>query len=102
MNCDEFELPCRDALLGATLALMSAYSRPEPDSALPEAARRRLIARKVLSNLFFLRAHPTLPPGLRDVAHALHGHWEQIVAAADDPAAPTTPDPRPAHGQTVH
>ena len=78
---DEETLPCGVALLAATLALMTAHAAPEPTARVDAACQRRLMARKIVSNLFFLQHHPDLPPGLRQVAANAHGHWQALVAA---------------------
>jgi len=68
-------LPCAMGLLAATMALMTGYAAPHPGARVDAETLRRLTARKIVSNLFFLQHHPDLPPGLRQVAQRLHGHW---------------------------
>lgn len=84
---DEIDLPCAQALLAGTLALMSACAVPlagagatAPDSRLP-------MARKIVENLFLLREHPGLAPAMRAVVSKLHVHWAALAEAAPD--APT-------------
>lgn len=118
---DEIAMPCAAALLAGTMALMTAYAQPEapqgaetlpgpgggPDTACDPRqrigdaaqARRVLLARKVVSNLFFLREHPGVDDGLRKVAARMHAHWtallrhhEALGAAAVPGAARTALD----------
>lgn len=86
---DDVMIPCDQALLAGTLALMTAYSRPLGETAEPgrlsELGQRHLLARKITSNLFFLREHPTLGEGLRNVITKVHHHWQQILAESSLP-----------------
>ncbi len=76
---DGIALPCDQALLAATLALMTAYANPCPEARVDAATQRRLMARRIVSNLFFLREHPALGPGMRQVMSAVHGHWSALA-----------------------
>lgn len=78
---DEPAYPCLQGLLAANVALMTAYANPAPDTRVDAEAQRRLLARKVVSNLFFLREHPLLSAGLRQVMAQAHSHWAQLCAA---------------------
>jgi hypothetical protein len=69
-------LPCAGGLLAGTLALMTGWAECSDD------ARRVLMARKIASNLFFLREHPQLPGGLRLVVAKVHAHWSELAAGA--------------------
>jgi hypothetical protein len=69
-------LPCAGGLLAGTLALMTGWAECS------DGARRVLMARKIASNLFFLREHPQLPGGLRLVVAKVHAHWVELAAAA--------------------
>jgi hypothetical protein len=69
--------PCAASLLAGTLALMTRWAAPDPT-----AMQRELIARKIVSNLFFLREHPHLPAGLRLVSVRLHAAWSDIALGA--------------------
>ena len=96
---DEGALPCPLALIAANVALMSAYAHPDiaPDD--EGTARRGSLARKVVSNLYFLSQHPALPAALRQVMAQAHHHWVQVAKAdrqpfeqmAAVPAQATTP-----------
>ncbi len=61
-------MPCAFGLLVGTLALMTAHASPEPEARVDATTGRRLMARKIVSNLFFLQHHPDTPPPLRQVA----------------------------------
>lgn len=69
-------LPCAGGLLAGTLALMTGWAECS------DGARRVLMARKIASNLFFLREHPQLPGGLRLVVAKVHAHWIELAAGA--------------------
>ncbi len=88
---DGVALPCHQALLGATLALMTAYAQPPSDARVDAATQRRLMARRIVSNLFFLREHPALEPGMRQVMTAVHRHWRTLADTLDGLAAPPAP-----------
>ena len=94
-------LPCAGGLLAGTLALMTCWAQPEPDAAIDGAQQRALMARKIVSNLFLLREHPDLPPGLRLVATRLHARWGAIAERSPEPPREA---PLPAHhtGSALH
>jgi hypothetical protein len=78
-------VPCAFGLLVSTLALMTAHAAPEPTASEDQVTLRRRMARKIVSNLFFLQQHPDAPPPLRQVATRLHARWlpmAQIEAVA--------------------
>lgn len=79
-------LPDPDALLAATLSLMSAWAHPTPPPCMATADWQRVVARKVASNLFFLAHHPRVRGPLATVLHRLHGQWSEAPEAA-----PTVP-----------
>lgn len=82
---DEPAYPCVQGLIAANVALMTAYANPATDARFSTEAQRRLLARKVVSNLFFLREHPLLSPGLRQVMANAHQHWAELAQAAPEP-----------------
>ena len=88
-EADDQALPCPQALLGATLALMSAWAQPLADSPLPPAGGQPLLARKIVSNLFFLHHHPTVGAALRALAGRLHGHWVAVAQGGASAACTT-------------
>lgn len=73
--------PCALGLLVGTLALMTAHASPEVTAHVDVITRRRLMTRKIVSNLFFLQHHPDTPPPLRQVAANLRAHWLQMAGA---------------------
>lgn len=81
---DDSPTPAAEGLLAATLALMTAHAAPEPGARIGAAQQRQLMARKIVSNLFFLAHHPDLPTGLRRVVHELHARW--TLQAGGEPA----------------
>lgn len=70
----EIPLPSDEALLAATLALMTAYAGPDDDARL-----RRLMAGKIVSTLGRLREQPGLSDGLRQVLGTAQGHWAMLA-----------------------
>lgn len=82
-------IPCAFGMLAATMALMTGHAAPEPGARVDADTLRRLTARKVVSNLFFLRQHPALPPGMRRVLDRLHGQW--LPLAQPDAASAAMP-----------
>lgn len=88
-NAAADELPCAGGLLAGTLALMTAWAAPEAAARIDVPQQRQLMARKIVSNLFFLREHPALPPGLRMVVAKLHARWSDV---AQSDAATTATD----------
>lgn len=85
------DLPCADGLLAGTLALMTCWAWPEPQPALCARRQRALMAGKIASNLFFLREHPGVPPGLRLVAAKLHARWHELAGSMHDPEGAAAP-----------
>ena len=57
---EEVTLPCAQALVAGTVALMTVWADPCPDGASDVATQRLLVARKIVSNLYCLRQHPHL------------------------------------------
>ncbi|MEK8051368.1 hypothetical protein AACH10_14040 [Ideonella sp. DXS22W] len=78
---DEATLPCPHALIAGTLALMTTWADPAPGSALDVAGLRSLLARKVVSNLFFLAEHPALSPAMRQVMTQARERWQGLTHA---------------------
>jgi hypothetical protein len=76
-------LPCWVGLMVGSLALMTAHAAPEPAAKADADTQRKLIARKLVSNLFFLQHHPVAPPGLRQVAANLHAAWLPLSQRAE-------------------
>ncbi len=75
---DDDELrPTAEALLAATLALMTGVAE-----AAPGAACVRPMSLKVLANLDELARHPGLSRSMRQLAAHLGLHWQQLVQTA--------------------
>ena len=85
---EEYMLPCAEALLAGTLALMSAYAQSSPS-----CCGRPLMAAQVVSNLIRLSHHPAFTPTMHTVLNRLCGSWQQ-QATGNTPAAPS-PQPTP-------
>jgi hypothetical protein len=89
MNSDAFDdtpcAPCAEALVAGTVALMTTWADPCRHARLDAAEQRALIARKIVSNLYFLREHPALSCGLRQVMGMAHERW--VALAVQQPSA---------------
>ena len=70
---EEHDLPCIEAVLAGTLALMTGYGQALQAELDP--AQRLGIGRKVVENLELLGHHPQLSPGFRQVLSGLHRRW---------------------------
>lgn len=92
-------LPDLDALVAGTLALMTAWADPCPKARLPLPDLRRVLARKVVSNLFFLQHHPQARPALRQAMANVHAHW---VGLAHAPAGPLPAPLEDARSASLH
>jgi hypothetical protein len=68
----EYTLPCVEALLAGTLALMTGHAQSD------DAVHRGLMAKKIASNLFFLHQHPGLTEAFRTVLARLQKNWQQF------------------------
>jgi hypothetical protein len=68
-------LPKVDALLAGTVALMTAFADPFPQTRLDMADLRQVLARKVVSNLFCLPHHSHVCPELRLSLARAHARW---------------------------
>lgn len=91
-------LPSIDALIAGTVALMTTWADPCPHAPLPPADLRRLVACKVVTNLFFLQQHPLLSPPLRQSLAYAHARWMGLAQAEQPHAA----NPGAALGQALH
>jgi len=86
--------PCLEALVAGTFALMTCWAAPAADATLPSHRQRTLMARKIVSNLFFLKSHPHASPGLRQVMTRAHERWVMLLESAGDASVVTrTSDP---------
>jgi hypothetical protein len=86
------DFPCAGALVAGTFALMTTWALPDAPGAdatshpQRHAQRQVLIARKIVSNLFFLQHHPALGEPLRRVMAHAHERW--LPMARNAPAEP--------------
>jgi hypothetical protein len=102
----DVELPCIDGMLAGTLALMTGYAEHQCEQG--NATCRHLMAKKIVSNLFFLASHPQMPEAMALVMRNLQNHWHTLSAlgalesgAGAPPKAHSghsaAPTPSPAH-----
>lgn len=91
MEHDQLETPCAFGLLAATVALMTRYADPAPDAKVDIDKMRDLLARKIVSNLFFLQHHPSVPPGFSHVMAQARRHWAGITGQPRAACAPDAP-----------
>jgi hypothetical protein len=80
---EDTRVPCPSALVAGTLALMTAWADAGTGPASAELRHRGLLARKIVSNLFFLRHHPALHENVRRVAGNAHERWLPMAGALD-------------------
>lgn len=83
----DLPLPSLDGLVAGTVALMTAWAAPCPDARLDAPAQRSLLARKVVSNLFFLQHHPQASEPLRRVMANAHAHWVALARGGETASA---------------
>jgi hypothetical protein len=76
---EEHVMPCAEAMLAGTLALMTGHAQNAC------ATQRDLMGRKIRSNLFFLGEHPGLSPSFRTVVQRMHQHWDVLLKANEQP-----------------
>ena len=80
---EEYNLPSMEALLAGTLALMTGYAQSARD-----CPHRPCMARKLVSNLLYLSAHPQLTPPMQMMLANLRTRWQvELENAADAVAA---------------
>lgn len=91
MNDDTLllSLPCAEALLAGTIAAMTAWADPCPRCPLGPDDQRRLLARKLVSNLCLLAQHPSVGPELRQVMAMAHRRWVEMGAGQPPQDRPT-------------
>lgn len=83
---EEYHLPCAEALLAGTLALMTGHAQACCDN------HRQLMNAKIVANLSQLSEHPILSPQLRTALWNLRTRWN--VLQRQRAAAVTASDPR--------
>jgi len=77
----EYTMPCAEAVLAGTLALMTGHARQ------PDEQVRHLMARKIASHLFFLAEHPHLSDNFRRMLANLRVHWQLMLAPSQEALA---------------
>ncbi|GKS75874.1 hypothetical protein AVME950_13280 [Acidovorax sp. SUPP950] len=86
---EEYRLPCTEALLASTMALMTGHAHTA------EAPYRDAMARKIIVNLQALSQMPGLTSHFRTMLRSLQTHWtpgpERQAAAQEN----RDPEPRP-------
>lgn len=85
---DELAVPCLEALVAGTFALMTCWAAPAAQAATSPARQRLLMARKIVSNLFFLKTHPHASPALRQVMANAHERWVAVCNAVGHDRTP--------------
>lgn len=68
-------LPSLQALVAGTVALMTTWASPCADAHIDSDAQRSLLARKVVSNLFFIQNHPCASAEFKRVMANAHQRW---------------------------
>lgn len=81
---EEHELPCVEAVLAGTLALMTGYSQALQAELHPR--QRVLMGEKIGDNLALLLQQPQLSCGFRQVLLGLHRRWRAMDACTRDAA----------------
>lgn len=84
---EEYHLPCAEALLAGTLALMTGHAQ-----AYCCDNHRQLMNGKIVANLSRLAQHPVLSSQFRTALRNLRTHWE--VMQRERASAATASDPR--------
>ena len=74
---EEYSMPCAEALLASTLALMTGYVQACCDD------HREVMGRKIVTNLQFLSESPLLTAHFRTLVGNLRGRWLQQAGMAD-------------------
>ena len=70
---DEYIMPCAEAILAGTLALMTGHARCSC------AAHRDMMGSKVAHNLAQLAQHSVMSEEFRTVAFKLHMQWVELI-----------------------
>ncbi|OGA98683.1 MAG: hypothetical protein A3E79_19300 [Burkholderiales bacterium RIFCSPHIGHO2_12_FULL_61_11] len=84
---EEYVMPCAEAMLAGTLALMTGHVQACCDG------HRVLMAKKIVANLVLLSEHPLLSPQFKTMLWNLRERWrEQLESAQDMQTAQADPD----------
>jgi len=104
-HVEEYELPCREALLAGTLALMTGYSQAL--QAERDPAQRLAISLRIAHNLERLSVQPAMTGPFRALSGKLAALWQQMARctaeARFDCGDDGPPQPLPGHrGRVLH
>lgn len=91
---EEYRMPCAEALLACTLALMTGHAQACCDN------HRQLTARKITHNLAQLSGHPLLSPQFRSMLWNLRTRWQQQLEQGQA-RSPAEKDPQLWHAGTT-
>lgn len=81
---EEYTLPCVEALLAGSFALMTGYAQSAPD-----CPHRPLLAAKLISNLIRLSHDNALTPQMRAMLDSLRTRWQlEMQGMREQPVAP--------------
>jgi hypothetical protein len=95
-------VPSLEALFAATLALMTRWAETVAPAHEEAPCRlRSLLARKIVSNLFFLQHHPTAGEQFRQIVANVHQAWQGMAGTAQD-SRPVEQPAAPADGKVLH
>ena len=86
---EEYALPAAEALLAASLALMTGYAHGCCDE------HREPMAQKIVQHLLGLSQHPQLSPGFQTLLWNLHFRWLQQSRTATTAHPPPAADAAP-------
>lgn len=78
---ETYVMPCAEAMLAGTLALMTGHAQSTC------ARQRDVMAKKILSNLLALGHNADLTPHFRCLALRMQQHWNNLLQASEQPAA---------------
>lgn len=89
-NDTNLPVPSLEALVAGTVALMTTWAAPCADARCDHLAQRSLLARKIISNLFFIQNHPCASPAFRQVMANAHQRWIGLVHATPETSTPAS------------
>ena len=81
---DHLPTPSAEAMVAGTMALMTGFAQSPA-----HCPHRPLLAKKIISNLFFLAGHPALSEALRATMANLRTRW-QLEEHTAGPALPSS------------
>lgn len=81
-DTEEYSLPCAEALLAGTLALMTGFAQAS------DAQHRDAMGRKIVANLQNLSQLQSLTPHFRTMLWNLQARWAQPGGMPEQAAAP--------------